>query len=250
MLLVKDLNADYGRARALHDISLSVSAGEICTILGANGAGKTTLLRTLIGVHRIAVGYVRFDGKDMTKASARDRVKAGMALCPEGRHLFPHLSVQENLALAGRVLSDDTARKEQLDRVQSLFPILSDRSNQKAGSLSGGEQQMCDIGRALMARPQLLMLDEPSLGLAPKIVRLVFETLRTINAEGTSILLVEQNAAAALEVADRAYVLHLGRVTLSGQAAELRDHPEVRRAYLGTGAPPEQGEEHKRNLDG
>ncbi len=238
MLTVEKLSAGYGRSLALHDVSLLVSAGEICTILGANGAGKTTLLRSLIGVHRVSSGRLSFDGKDVTTATPRARVRSGMALCPEGRHLFPHLSVQENLTLGSWVLPDDAERRDQLERVYSLFPILADRCQQKAGSLSGGEQQMCAIGRALMARPQLLMLDEPSLGLAPKIVSLVFDTIRAINSEGTSVLLVEQNAGAALEVADRAYVLHLGRITLTGPASELRNHPEVREAYLGTNIVP------------
>jgi branched-chain amino acid transport system ATP-binding protein len=234
MLLVEGLRAKYGSASALHGVSLEVSEGEICTILGSNGAGKTTLLRCLIGVHRASSGRVKLDGKDITKQSPRGRVKTGIALCPEGRHLFSHLSVQENLDLGGRILADESARKRQLEHVRSLFPILADRAQQQAGTLSGGEQQMCAIGRALMARPRLLMLDEPSLGLSPKMCRLVFATLQKINAEGTSVLLVEQNAGAALEIAHRAYVLRLGHVALTGLAAELRDHPQVREAYLGT----------------
>ncbi len=234
MLVVEELHAKYGNASALHGVSIDVAAGEICTILGSNGAGKTTLLRSLIGVHRASSGRVKLDGRDITKKSSRERVKTGVALCPEGRHLFPHLSVQENLELGGMVLADEAQRRKQLDHVHYLFPRLADRAEQKAGTLSGGEQQMCAIGRALMARPRLLMLDEPSLGLSPKMSSLVFRTLQTINAEGTSVLLVEQNAGAALEIAHRAYVLRLGTVALTGAAAELRDHPEVREAYLGT----------------
>lgn len=234
MLLVENLQAKYGNAAALHGVSIEVSEGEICTILGSNGAGKTTLLRSLIGVHRASSGRLRLDGVDITRRSPRDRVKTGIALCPEGRHLFPHLSVRENLDLGGRILSDESARRRQLDHVHSLFPILADRAQQKAGTLSGGEQQMCAIGRALMAQPRLLMLDEPSLGLSPKMCALVFETLQAINTAGTSVLLVEQNADAALEIAHRAYVLRLGQVALAGPAEELRNHPDVRAAYLGT----------------
>lgn len=233
LLTTRGLCAGYGRALALHDVDLTVQAGEICTILGSNGAGKTTLLRTLIGIHSASAGRIELDGKDITSTGPRDRVKAGIALSPEGRHLFKHLTVSENLSLGGRVLpTADDVRVEQ-ERVYELFPRLHERRDQKAGSLSGGEQQMCAIGRALMARPRLLMLDEPSLGLAPRVVTLVLDTIREINAAGTSVLLVEQNAAAALGVASRAYVLHLGRVVLEGAAEELRDHPQVREAYLG-----------------
>jgi len=235
LLTVKGLCAGYGRALALNDVNLAVSAGEICTILGSNGAGKTTLLRTLIGVHPSRAGSIDLDGESITSASPRGRVSNGIALSPEGRHLFKHLTVSENLALGGRILGSARDARLEQQRVYELFPRLHERRDQKAGSLSGGEQQMCAIGRALMARPRLLMLDEPSLGLAPRIVTLVLDTIREINAQGTSVLLVEQNAAAALGVASRAYVLQLGRVVLEGPAEELRDHPEVREAYLGGG---------------
>ncbi len=232
MLEVKGLHVFYGKAHALKGVSLSVGDDEIATLVGNNGAGKTTLLNAISGIVRPSQGEVVFEGVDLTRAPADSIVRRGIIHVPEGRHVFPHLSVKENLRLGAfsrreRDLSSD------YDRVYSLFPILRDRSKQPAGTLSGGEQQMLALARGLMAKPRLLLLDEPSLGLAPVLVEAIFKTINEIHKHGTPILLVEQNAYLALTTADRGYVLETGSVVVSGDSAELLANPMVRQAYLG-----------------
>jgi branched-chain amino acid transport system ATP-binding protein len=230
---VRDLEVRYGAVPALHGISLAAPESAITAIVGANGAGKSTLLATISGLVPAHRGSVRYRGRDLTRASCEERVAQGIVLCPEGRRLFPDMTVQENLLLGGYKLADPTAIDAHLERVFALFPRIAGRRKQLAGTLSGGEQQMVAIGRALMAGPQVLLLDEPSLGLAPNLVELIFVTIAEIKASGTSIILVEQNAAMALEIADRGYVIETGDVTLSGPAAELKARRDVVEAYLG-----------------
>jgi branched-chain amino acid transport system ATP-binding protein len=233
LLEVVDIHAHYGTIEALKGISLTVDAGEVVTLIGSNGAGKSTTLRSISGLTPASSGKITFAGEDITRVAAHEIVVRGIALAPEGRHCFPRMSVRENLDLgAHRRRGPEIA--EDLDRVFSLFPRLRERERQKAGTMSGGEQQMLAIGRALMARPQLLMLDEPSMGIAPILVQRIYETIGEINRSGVAILLVEQNANYALEVARRGYVLETGRVALENESAGLRDDPEVQRAYLGT----------------
>lgn len=232
MLEILDLQVNYGAIPALQGVSLSIPAGQIVTLIGANGAGKSTLLQTIIGLIRPQHGRIIFRGREIQQWPTPAIIRQGLALCPEGRRIFPHLTVLENLKLGGYWLSERKLRGE-LEAVLDLFPRLAERQDQTAGTLSGGEQQMLALGRALMSRPRLLLLDEPSLGLAPLLVQNLFQTLQTLNRRGTTILLVEQNAFAALAIAHQAYVLELGRVTLSGPAADLRRHPEVKKAYLG-----------------
>jgi branched-chain amino acid transport system ATP-binding protein len=231
-LEVRELRAGYGGLPVLHGISLCAPAGRITVLVGANGAGKTTLLKTLAGVMPPVAGSVLLDGRALAADTPADRVRCGMALVPEGRHLFPDMSVRENLELGGYLTSRQQSG-EMLDSVIETFPRLGERLDQMAGTMSGGEQQMLAIGRALMSRPRLLLLDEPSLGLAPKMVDEMFAALRRINREGTTILLVEQNVFQALNVADFAYVLGHGEMIAEGAAWELRGNDLIKRVYLG-----------------
>jgi branched-chain amino acid transport system ATP-binding protein len=233
ILELRDVHTYYGSIQALKGISLEVREGEVVTLLGANGAGKSTTLRSINGLNRPRQGSIRFQGRDITQTPAHEIVKRGIAQSPEGRRLFPRMSVTENLEMGAFQRKDRSGIREDMDHVFQLFPRLQERRNQKAGTLSGGEQQMCAIGRALMARPKLLLLDEPSLGLAPIFVERIFDIIRQINEEGTSILLVEQNALMALDAADRGYVLETGTIVLADKAAALKTNEEVRKTYLG-----------------
>jgi branched-chain amino acid transport system ATP-binding protein len=233
LLEVSDIHTHYGAIEALKGVSLEVEEGEVVTMIGSNGAGKSTTLRSISGLTPASSGTVRFQGEDITRLPAHEVVGLGMALCPEGRHCFARMSVRENLDL-GAYLRSGAEVSGDLERVYDLFPRLKERERQKAGTMSGGEQQMLAIGRALMARPKLLMLDEPSMGIAPVLVQRIYETIKEINRQGISILLVEQNANYALDIATRGYVLETGRVALADDSAQLRDNPNVQRAYLGT----------------
>jgi branched-chain amino acid transport system ATP-binding protein len=233
ILEVGDIHTYYGSIHALKGVSLKVHEGEVVTLLGANGAGKTTTLRSINGLNRPRQGSIRFDGRDITTVPAHEIVRRGIAQSPEGRRLFPRMSVTENLEMGAFQRRDRSDIRDDMERVFELFPRLQERRNQKAGTMSGGEQQMCAIGRALMARPKLLLLDEPSLGLAPIFVERIFDIIRQINEQGTSILLVEQNALMALDAADRGYVLETGRIVLADDAASLKTNEEVRKTYLG-----------------
>ena len=232
MLEVTALSSRYGRIPALSGVDLRVRQGELVALVGANGAGKTTLLRVLSGVHPAAEGTVRFEGSDVTRASSRERVKMGIVQVPEGRQVFGPLTVEDNLRLGAFVRpAMEIARA--LERVFALFPVLASKRRELAGTLSGGQQQMLAIGRALMTRPKLLLLDEPSMGLAPRLVAEIFAIVRTLKDAATTILLVDQNARGALAIADRAYVLEVGRIALSGSGRELAGDPKVQQAYLG-----------------
>jgi branched-chain amino acid transport system ATP-binding protein len=233
LLEVNDIETYYGSIQALKGITIDVHEGEIVTLIGANGAGKSTTLRSINGLNHPRRGTIAFRGRDITHDPAHDIVKLGIAQSPEGRKLFPRMSVTENLEMGAFQRKDRGNLKEDMDRVFELFPRLAERRHQKAGTLSGGEQQMCAIGRALMARPTLLMLDEPSMGLAPIFVERIFETIVEVNKQGTSILLVEQNALMALEVANRGYVLETGHVALADEAKALAKNEDVRKTYLG-----------------
>ena len=233
ILEISDVHTYYGSIHALKGISLRVDEGEIVTLLGANGAGKSTTLRSINGLNRPRQGSIRFEGRDITSVAPHEIVKRGIAQSPEGRRLFPRMSVTENLEMGAFQRHDRSAIREDMDHVFELFPRLQERRNQRAGTMSGGEQQMCAIGRALMARPKLLLLDEPSLGLAPIFVERIFEIIKQINQEGTSILLVEQNALMALDSANRGYVLETGRIVLADDAASLKTNEQVRKTYLG-----------------
>ena len=257
LLEVQNLEVSYGAIKALHGLSLSIAHGEIVTLIGANGAGKTTLLRTISGLLRPSAGSIRWNaatipsagptrvcyinsrhgkqlpGLSLNHTPPHEIVRYGISHVPEGRQVFPSLSVRENLLLGGYQRTSRLETREGLERCHRLFPILAERASQKAGTLSGGEQQMLAIGRALMARPTLLLLDEPSLGLAPLIVRKIFEIIKAINAEGTTVFLVEQNAHMALAIAHRGYVLQTGHVILSDQASSLLQNADVKKAYLG-----------------
>jgi len=235
ILQVENVDTYYGNIRALKGISIEVRQGEIVTLLGANGAGKTTTLRSINGLNRARRGKITFLGRDITGLSAHGIVKLGISQSPEGRKLFPRMTVVENLEMGAFQRSDRSEIKQDMERVFTLFPRLAERRTQKAGTMSGGEQQMCAIGRAMMARPKLLMLDEPSMGLAPIFVERIFETIVENNQQGTPILLVEQNALMALEVAHRGYVLETGFVVLEGPAGELKTNDQVRKTYLGEG---------------
>ncbi|MGO8724811.1 MAG: ABC transporter ATP-binding protein [Acidimicrobiales bacterium] len=231
LLEVTGVEVRYGMVPALHDFTITVDEGEIVTLLGANGAGKTTTLRMISGLHHPALGSVRFDGIDISRFAAHRTVELGISHVPEGRRIFPQMTVLENLETGAYHKSHVAAAK--LDQVYELFPILKDRAKQQGGNLSGGEQQMLAIGRALMAEPRLLLLDEPSMGLAPLFVQTIFEILRTIREQGVTVLLVEQNAAKALQLADRGYVLETGRIVLQNSADVLLRDDRVRMAYLG-----------------
>jgi branched-chain amino acid transport system ATP-binding protein len=236
LLAIEDVAVAYGKRRALEGVSLRVAAGGIVTLLGANGSGKSTTLRTISGLVRPARGRVFFDGRDITRAAPDAIVAAGVGHVPEGRQIFPEFTVHENLLVGGHTVSRAVVT-EGVERAFGLFPQLRTRTRQRAGTLSGGEQQMLAIARALMMRPRLLLLDEPSLGLAPLLTREIFDVIKRINADGVTVLLVEQNARRALALAAHAYVLEAGRVVLSGPAAELAADPRVRAAYLGLDRP-------------
>ncbi len=233
LLELEDLHVYYGNIHALKGVSLHVEAGEIVALLGANGAGKSTTLNTVSGLLRPRSGTVRLEGDDLTRVPPHRIVERGVVQVPEGRRIFGQLTVLENLEMGAFTRTDPQGVKEDLERVFTLFPRLKERAGQVAGTLSGGEQQMLAIGRALMARPRVLLMDEPSMGLAPLLVEQIFDAIQEINRQGTTILLVEQNAYMALQVAHRGYVLQTGQVVLSGPAEQLRENPEVKRAYLG-----------------
>jgi len=233
LLDVDGIDVFYGRVQALRHVSLTVDAGEIVALIGSNGAGKTTTLRTISGLMHPVSGKITFDGRDLTMVKAHEIVRYGICQSPEGRRLFPRMIVYDNLMMGTYARKDRSRIQDDIARVYQLFPRLKERTKQLAGTLSGGEQQMLAIGRALMAHPKVLMLDEPSLGLAPILVETIFGVLADINAQGTPILLVEQNASKALEVAHRAYVLETGVVVQTGTGKELLSSPDVQRAYLG-----------------
>jgi branched-chain amino acid transport system ATP-binding protein len=233
ILEVQDVHTFYGSIEALKGISITVGEGEIVTLIGANGAGKSTTLRSINGLNHPRQGTIKFQGKDITNDAPHNIVKMGISQSPEGRRLFPRMSVTENLEMGAFQRNDRAGVKAGMDRVFTLFPRLEERRHQKAGTLSGGEQQMCAIGRALMAEPKLLMLDEPSMGLAPLFVEKIFEIIREINEQGTPILLVEQNALMALDVARRGYVMETGSIALADDAKTLRENEQVQRTYLG-----------------
>jgi branched-chain amino acid transport system ATP-binding protein len=233
MLRLEGVRAGYGPIDALRGLDLEVRQGELVCLLGANGAGKSSTLRTISGLLRPRAGRIMFDGTDIHGREPSDVLRAGIAHCPEGRHVFPYLTVRENLTMGAYVRRDAAAVAADLERVYAHFPILADRRRQAAGTLSGGEQQMLAIGRALMARPRLIMFDEPSLGLAPTIVETTFAIIGDIRRSGTTVLMVEQNARLALRMADRGYVMEAGRIVLSGAARELLHNDHVRAAYLG-----------------
>jgi branched-chain amino acid transport system ATP-binding protein len=233
LLELRDLRAKYGAIEALKGISLTVEAGEIVTLIGANGAGKTTTLTSISGLHKPSSGTVSFDGKDLTAVAPHDIVRLGLVHSPEGRRVFPRMTVAENLEMGAYTRTDKPGILADFERVYELFPVLRERKLQPAGTLSGGEQQMLAVGRAMMTRPKLLLLDEPSLGLAPLIVARIFQVIQTLNQQGVTILLVEQNARMALKIAHRAYVLETGEVTMAGAAADVLADPRVAAAYLG-----------------
>lgn len=233
MLDVKDLNVHYGVIHALKDVSIEVKEGEIVSLIGANGAGKTTLLQTISGLLKKTSGDILFLGNSLNKTSAKAITKAGITQVPEGRHIFSGMSVYENLLMGAFLRKDKDGIKSDLKDIYQRFPILEKRSNQDAATLSGGEQQMLAMGRALMARPKILLLDEPSMGLAPILIKEIFNIVKDINAKGTTILLVEQNAKMALSIADRAYVMETGKIVMSGTGAELVNSPDIQKAYLG-----------------
>ena len=233
MLEVKNLSVSYGAIEAVKDISFTVNAGEIVSLIGANGAGKTTTLHTITGLVPAKSGSVMYNGVDLLKTHNNKIVTLGMAHIPEGRHVFTRMSVEENLEMGAFSLKDQSDLKKDLDMVYGLFPRLKERRNQKAGTLSGGEQQMLAMGRALMSHPKTILMDEPSMGLSPKLVKEIFSIIRNLHEQGITILLVEQNAKMALSIADRAYVLETGRITMEGDAKELLNNEQVRKAYLG-----------------
>mgnify|MGYP001134999822 FL=1 len=233
MLEIQDLNVYYGGIHALKDISLKINEGEIVTLIGANGAGKTTTLRTISGIKKAQSGTILYEGKNLESYSASNIVKLGISHVPEGRRVFSTMSVYENLEIGAFLRKDKAEIKKDIKYVFSLFPRLEERKNQYAGTLSGGEQQMLAIGRALLSRPKLLLLDEPSMGLAPIIVNEIFDIIKNINKEGTTILLVEQNANMALQTAHRAYIIQNGRIDIEGSAKDLLNNEQVKEAYLG-----------------
>ena len=233
LLEVRDLHVAYGAIEAVKGISFSVDRGQVVALIGSNGAGKTTTLRTISGLLRPTSGEVLFEGESLNEVPAHQIVGRGMAHSPEGRRVFPRLTVADNLDMGAFARRDREETAKDLERVFALFPILADRRTQAAGTLSGGEQQMLAMGRALMSRPRLLMLDEPSMGLSPIVMRTIFDTVGELKSTGTTILLVEQNAQAALSLADSAHVIETGRIVLSGSGAELLGNPEVKKAYLG-----------------
>jgi branched-chain amino acid transport system ATP-binding protein len=233
LLVIDDLHVSYGAIAAVKGISLTVYPGEIVTLIGGNGAGKSTTMRSISGLLKPKKGTITFEGNDITGVKGNEVAKLGIAQSPEGRRIFPRMTVQENLELGAFMRRDKAGIAEDIDRVFELFPRLKERIAQKAGTMSGGEQQMLAMGRALMSRPRLLLLDEPSMGLAPLLVETVFNTIKTVNAQGTTVLLVEQNALVALNIANHGYVLETGKISLDGPAKELAVNDEVRKAYLG-----------------
>ena len=233
MLTVEKLECRYGKVAAVRDLSLEVRTGELVSLIGANGAGKTTTLKAISGVLPPAGGRIVFEGEDITRATARRVLQLGIAHCPEGRRVFPYMTVRENLELGCYLRRDKVGIAADLQRIYERFPVLHERREQAAGTLSGGEQQMLAISRALMSRPKLVLFDEPSLGLAPNIVERTFDIIKQIRSEGATVVMVEQNALAALELSDRAYVLEQGQVSLSGTGTDLLGDPHVRTAYLG-----------------
>ncbi len=233
LLEVNNLHTSYGNIKALRGVSFHVEEKEILSFIGANGAGKSTLMNTLAGVLKPKEGSIVFNGEDITRLSPRDRVQRGFILCPEGRQIFPKFTVQENLLMGAYTVKDKTKIQENYEKVFELFPQIKDRQKQMAGTLSGGEQQMLAISRALMGDPHILLLDEPSLGLSPILVEQIFSLIQEINRQGTTILLVEQNAMAALEISNRAYVLETGEITLEGKGEELLNNEMVIKSYLG-----------------
>jgi branched-chain amino acid transport system ATP-binding protein len=237
LLEIKDLKVAYGKIQAVKGISLHINAGEIVTLVGANGAGKTTLLKTISGLLKPSAGVINFEGKDIQGINPHNRVLEGLCQAPEGRGIFPGMTVLENLEMGKYARKNwKSELKEDLDRIYTLFPRLKERQSQTGGTLSGGEQQMLSIGRALMSRPRLLLLDEPSMGLAPKFIQQIFNIIREIQTQGVSILLVEQNAAQALSCANRAYILETGNIVKEGAGKDLLNDEAIKKAYLGTGA--------------
>ncbi|MEV5241547.1 ABC transporter ATP-binding protein [Streptomyces cinnamoneus] len=233
LLEVENLHVAYGKIEAVKGISFTVQAGQVVTLIGTNGAGKTTTLRTLSGLLTPTTGTIRFDGRPLTGVPAHDIVARGLAHSPEGRHIFPRLTIAENLQLGAFLRKDTAGITQDMQRAYDLFPILGERAGQKAGTLSGGEQQMLAMGRSLMSRPKLLMLDEPSMGLSPIMMQKIMDTIAELKAAGTTILLVEQNAQAALTLADQGHVMEIGKIVLSGTGADLLHDESVRKAYLG-----------------
>lgn len=233
MLEIRNLSVHYGGIHALQGINIDVPEGKIVTLIGANGAGKSTTLRSIVGLVKASGGTVSWNGMNLLGMQTKDIVAKGVVLVPEGRRIFPNLTVDENLQLGAYARNDKPAILSDKEEIFKLFPRLKERISQKAGTLSGGEQQMLAVGRAMMTKPKLLMMDEPSLGLAPLVVKMIFEIIKTINKEGTTVLLIEQNAKAALEVADYGYVLETGRIILEGKGKELLADDRVRKAYLG-----------------
>lgn len=233
MLKIEDMHVYYGAIHAVKGISLEVKQGEIVTLIGANGAGKTTILRTISGLEKARQGSISYEGRDIGSMQAEDIVKLGISQVPEGRRVFTNMSVLENLDLGAYFTNDKKVINESLERVFEAFPRLYERRNQVAGTLSGGEQQMLSMGRALMSKPKLMMLDEPSMGLAPILVRQIFSIIEEFHREGTTILLIEQNAHLALSIADKGYVLETGKIVHEGKAAELAQTEEIKKAYLG-----------------
>lgn len=233
MLELRDIHTYYGNIRAVRGISIIVNKGEMVCLIGANGAGKSTTLMTTSGIHRPIEGSIHFEDRDITNTSAEERVALGISQVPEGRLIFPEMTVLENIELGAYSRNDKQGIRADIDKIFQFFPVLQERQKQRGGSLSGGEQQMLAIGRALMSNPRMLLLDEPSLGLAPLIVKQIFEIIQQINADGTTILLVEQNAQIALQVTDRGYVMETGEITIEGTSADLLADERVRQAYLG-----------------
>jgi len=233
VLTLSELQCNYGKVAAVRSLSLEVRKGELVSLIGANGAGKTTTLRAISGIVRAAGGRIEFEGEDITRASPRRVLEMGIAHCPEGRRVFPYMSVRENLEMGCFLRSDRAGIEADFARIFERFPVLAERREQAAGTLSGGEQQMLAISRALMSRPKLVLFDEPSLGLAPNIVERTFEIIRSIRADGVTVVMVEQNAAAALELSDRAYVMEQGAVALTGTGESLLHNPHIQKAYLG-----------------
>jgi branched-chain amino acid transport system ATP-binding protein len=232
-LQLRDLRASYGKIEALHGVTVTINKGEIVSLLGANGAGKSTTLMCASGIIPITSGEVIFQGEGIQKIAAHDRVALGLAQVPEGRRIFPKITVHDNLKLGGYLQNDPIEKKRTEEYIYSLFPVLRERAHQLGGTLSGGEQQMLAIGRALMSKPSMLLLDEPSMGIAPLLVQKIFETLVELNRSGMTILLIEQNAHLALKISSRAYVMETGTITLQGPSSELASDPRVREAYLG-----------------
>lgn len=233
MLRIENVNVSYGSIHALHDISLTVNDGEVVSLIGANGAGKTTTLHTITGLKGATDGVIEYDGKDLRRMDPSHIIRIGMAHVPEGRHVFTQMSVQENLEMGSYIMNDKSQIKKNMDMVYVYFPRLLERKKQLAGTLSGGEQQMLATGRALMSNPRIVLMDEPSMGLSPLLVKEIFHIIKTLHQNGITVLLVEQNAKMALAVSDRAYVLETGRISMSGKASELLANDNIKKAYLG-----------------